>query len=196
MRALWFAVVLALVLVTALAGCSGGGDTKQERGGSGSTASEAAASRGVAGEGAGETTDAEPTVVVDAVEYEWRNSPERGLEVWLRLSNPGKDTGRAKGYAFGIAGSDSDPSLQGVYPWNATLKDGQPADFQRGARLMYWDSTELSFFLPYKERAGCWNTLRLLVYGEDGSVIVSETHELPITGEPTGRQKIEQKLIL
>jgi len=196
MRALWFAVTCAMLLEVALAGCSGGGDGEQGGGTSGSTASEAAASRGVAGEGVGETVPAEPTIALDAVEYEWRNSPERGLEVWLHLSNPGKDTGRAKGYAFGIAGSDSDPSVQGVYPWNATLTDGEPADFERGARLMYWDRTELSFFLPYKERAGCWNTLRLLVYGEDGRVIVNETHELPITGEPTGKQKIEQKLVL
>ena len=189
-------ITTIIVLAAALAGCSGGGDAKQEGDESGSTVSEAAASRGVAGEGGDETSSADPVVVLETVEYEWRTSPERGLEVWLRLSNPGKDTGRAKGYAFAITGSDSDPAAHGVYPWNATLKDGEPADFERGARLAYWEETDLSFFIPYKERAGCWNTLRLLVYGVDGQVVVSETHELPITGEPTGRQKLEQKLVL
>jgi hypothetical protein len=34
------------------------------------------------------------------------------------------------------------------------------------------------------------------VYDDEGRTVLDETHELPITGEPTGRKKIEQTLVL
>jgi hypothetical protein len=192
---------LALVLVScfALFGCSRTGDQAGDRAGTASKengASEAAASRGVAtGEAGGEGTAA-PSVVLDGIAYEWVVSPERGLQVELGFVNPGKDVGRAKGYAFVIAGSSKDPAVVGVYPWNAKFVDGAPEDHAAGGRILFWEEQKMSVFIPYKERAGCFDTMRILVYDDDGRIALDETHELPITGEPTGRKKLEQTLVL
>lgn len=193
------ALAFVLVLCVGLLGCSKTGEQAGEQGEAASQesgASGAAASRGIASGEAEEAGPAEPSIVLDTVEYEWVVSPERGLQVTLKFVNPGKDVGRAKGYAFVIAGSSVDPAVTGVYPWGATLADGVPADFASGGRILFWDEQKMAVSIPYKERAGCFDTVRILVYDGEGRTVTDETHELPITGEPTGRKKIEQTLVL
>lgn len=193
------ALAFMLVLCLGLFGCSKTGDRADEQEGTASQASEAseaAASRGVASGNAEDTGSAEPSIVLDGIEYEWVVSPERGLQVALEFVNPGKDVGRAKGHAFVIAGSSKDPAVTGIYPWNAKLVDGAPEDHATGGQILFWDKQAMAVFVPYKERAGCFDTMRILVYDKEGRIVLDETHELPITGEPTGRKKIEQTLVL
>jgi len=193
------ALVFVLVLCLGLLGCSRSGEQAGEKGETASQASgasEAAASRGVASGEAEDTGPAEPSIVLEGIVYEWAVSPERGLQVELQFVNPGKDVGRAKGYAFVIAGSSTDSTVVGSYPWNAKLVDGRPADYAAGGRLLFWDEQKLAVFVPYKERAGCFDAIRVLVYDDEGRVVLEESRELPITGEPTGRKKLEQTLVL
>jgi hypothetical protein len=192
-------LAMAIALSVGLFGCSRTGDQPGERGEGGSQesgASEAAASRGVSTGEAEDNGPGEPAIVLDGIVYEWVVSPDRGLQIELQFVNPGKDVGRAKGHAFIIAGSSSDPAVVGVYPWNAKLVNGAPEDFAAGGRLLFWDEQKMAVFVPYKERAGCFDTVRILVYDNEGRVVLDETHELPITGEPTGRKKLERTLVL
>lgn len=190
---------MALAVAAALAGCGRSGEKPARQEGArsgGASVSDAAASRGVA---TGEPEEAEPggpRAVLSGIAYEWTVSPDRGLTVTLEFTNPASDVGRAKGYAFVMAGSSSDAAVAGIYPWNAKVENGMPSDHTVGGRLLFWEKSTLSAFLPYKERAGCYNTVRVLVYDDDGRIVHDETHELPITGEPTGRKRIEQTLIL
>lgn len=189
------ALAFVLALCLGLFGCSKTGQKEgtDSRGVDG--ASDAAASRGVAG-GEAEDAGAAPSIVLEGIVYEWTVSPERGLQVELQFVNPGKDVGRVKGHAFVIAGSSKDPAVTGVYPWNAKLVDGTPENYSTGGQLGFWDAQKMAVFIPYKERAGCFDTIRILVYDGDGRIVLDETHELPITGEPTRRKKIEQTLVL
>jgi len=193
-------LTIVLVMSVGLFGCSKTGDQAGERevgaGSQESGASEAAASRGVGSGVAEDGSPAEPSIALDGIAYEWAVSPDRGLQVELQFVNPGKDVGRAKGYAFVIAGSTTDPAVAGVYPWNAKLVNGSPEDYAGGGRLLFWDEQKMAVFVPYKERAGCFDTVRILVYDNEGRVVLDETHELPITGEPTGRKKLERTLVL
>jgi hypothetical protein len=199
MRDMRTAFALVLVLCLGLVGCSRTGDRAGGQKGTasqGDSVSEAASSRGVAGGEAEGAASTEPSIVLDGIEYEWAVSPDRGLQVSLEFVNPGKDVGRAKGYAFVIAGSSKDPAVIGVYPWNAKVVDGTPESYAAGGRVLFWDEQKMTIFIPYKERAGCFDTMRVLVYDDEGGVILDETHELPITGEPTGRKRIQQTLVL
>jgi len=196
-RQIWLA--LSLVLALAVFGCSRTKDkAAQEEGGGASEAetSEAAAARGVAtGDGDAEVST-EPRIVLDVIEYEWVLTPEKGLHVALDFINPNQGYGRAKGSVFVIGTSTGDSSVRGVYPWNTTLEGDRPADYSAGGRLLYRTEQRLTLFLPYTGGTGCFDVLRILVYDDDGGVIMDETRELPITGEPTGRQKITQTLAL
>jgi hypothetical protein len=193
------ALAFVLAVCLGLFGCSKTGDRAGGQKGTASQdsgASDAAASRGVASGEAEDAGPAEPSIVLDTITYEWVVSPERGLQVELGFVNPGKDVGRAKGYAFVIAGSSADPAVVGVYPWNAKLVNGAPTNYAAGGRILFWDEQKMALSIPYKERSGCFDTVRFLVYDDEGRTVLDETHELPITGEPTGRKKIEQTLVL
>jgi len=189
----------ALLLAAAVAGCAKTEDrTDQESGaaGEGAQTTDAAAGRGVpTGEGDVEAST-DPRIVLDAIEYEWVVTPEQGLHVALDFSNPNQGYGRAKGSVFLISGSSQDPAVSGVYPWGARIEGGKPADHKAGGQLLFRTEQRMTVFIPYKERAGCYDTVRIVVFDADGAVVIDETHDLAVTGEPSGRRKIEQTLVL
>ncbi|MBD3368337.1 MAG: hypothetical protein GF405_09250 [Candidatus Eisenbacteria bacterium] len=203
------ALAAALAAVVALgAGCSGseaGREQAQaeadagERGtGStdGSVPSEAARSRGLAvRDEADEVEEVKPEIVLQTVVYEWKESPERGLRVVFEFVNPNVTYERARGYAFAVASSTSG-GRPGAYPWDAELVNGEPEDYRDGTRLLYRDDQTVSAFIPYSGGVGYYDRLKVLVYDEDGDLLIGESYELELDGSPSGPKETKPALVL
>ena len=137
----------------------------------------------------------EPEVLLDGIEYEWRESPERGLHIILSFSNPNMTYERARGYVFAIASSSLDGDSH-VYPWNTELTDGEPADYRDGTHLLYRDEQQVSAFLPHQGGVGYYDRLKVLVYDEDGELLIGQTYELEVDGTPSGPKDTTPALVL
>jgi hypothetical protein len=156
---------------------------------------DAARARGIAVVEEETEGDVEPEVLLGTLEYEWRESPERGLRVEARFVNPNVTYERARGYVFFVASSSLD-GASGVYPWNAGLRDGEPEDHRDGAHLLYRDDQTVSAFLPYRGGVGYYDRLKVLVYDEDGEVLIGQTYELEVDGTASGPKEMKPKLVL
>ncbi len=189
------------VLLAVLAGCSGGEQEVEsdipeggEQSGSavaddGRTApTSGARSRGVATIEGKDDDGLEPLVVLQDIVYDWRVAPERGLHVTLGFINPNDTYERARGYVFIVASSrESSGSVYGVYPWDAELgEDGLAADYTDGMHLLYRRDQEIRASIPYRNASGYYDVLRILVYSEDGDVLIDNTVDLEVSGEATG----------
>ncbi len=157
---------------------------------------DAARSRGVASEE--EDDDSlKPRIVVKDLEYEWRKVPEQGLYVRILFENPAETYERARGYVFLVARwSGEEGTDVGVYPWNANLDGDYPDDYEDGTHLLFRDEYEVRAFIPYRKWEGYYDSLRLIVYGEDGLPLIERAYELDITGEPTGVVKPKPDMVL
>ena len=204
-------LVALLALLAALVGCSGGGEGAESsvpegEGQTGSvtadagvlTPSPAARSRGVATIETDEDGELKPLVVLQDIVYEWRVSPERGLHVKLGFINPNDTYERARGYVFIIASSRaSSGAVYGVFPWNAEIgEDGLAVDHTDGAHLLYRRDQDIRASIPYENASGYYDVLRILVYAEDGDVLIDNTIDLEISGEATGPIKPPADLAL
>jgi len=193
-------IALAVLLVV-LAGCSGGeqeatSDVPEGGDQSGSAVTDddrsapspGARSRGVATIEADEDDGLQPLVVLQDIVYEWRVSPRRGLHVTLGFINPNDTYERARGYVFIIASSRaSSGAVYGVYPWDVELgEDGLAVDYMDGMHLLYRRDQEVRASIPYQNASGYYDVLRILVYSEDGDVLIDNTVDLEVSGEPTG----------
>ncbi len=194
--------MLALILML-LAGCTGGeqagGEEQASSAGSAGEAavdtasipSAAARSRGVSVPERSGEDELEPLIVLQDIVYEWRLSPDRGLHVKLGFINPHDTYARARGYVFVIASaSASGGGVSGVYPWNAELgEDGMPEDHTDGSHLLYRRDQEISGLIPYRNATGYYDVMRVLVYSEEGDLLIDNTLDLDVTGEPSGPMK-------
>jgi hypothetical protein len=213
MRVQGRALLAALVVLLAIfAGCSGGeresgaGNTPGDGTGASSDVADAAPtpssrveqSRGVATVERHDDDGLQPLVVLDEIIYEWRLTPQRGLQVSLGFLNPNDTYERARGYLFAIASSRaSSGSVYGVYPWNAKMgSDGLPADYTEGTHLLYRRDQGVRAFIPYENASGFYDVLRVLVYSESGEVLIDNTVSLEVHGEATGPLKPPVDLIL
>jgi len=192
------------MFLAVLAGCSGGDqetETDVSEGGDHAGAavtddgesmpSAEARSRGVATSPADENDELQPLVVLDDIVYDWRVSPERSLHVTLGFINPNDTYERARGYVFIIASSRaSSGAVYGVYPWNAELDDsGLPVDYMDGTHLLYRRDQDVKASIPYQNVSGYYDVLRIIVYSEEGDVLIDNTIDLEVTGEATGPVK-------
>ena len=145
----------------------------------------AARTRGVPDRGRSEDTKLEPVVILSEITYEWRTSPDRGLQVTLDFTNPADSYERARGYVFLIAESTSSGSpIKGVYPWNVSMGGDLPEDHTDGAHLLYRDTQQIRAFIPYPRSSGAFESLKLFLYDEGGRLLINRTYELGFTGAP------------
>lgn len=189
-----------VALLVALAGCSGDDEvdaveeqieeiqSEETTSAPSEPASEAAQSRGLPVDDSGENDGTEPMVVLNDLVYEWRTSPQRGLQVELEFINPYDTYERARGYAFVIASYGlSGGSVYGVYPWNAEIgEDGFPIDPTAGTHLLYRRDQNVRGFIPYENSEGFYNILQIIVYSEEGELLFTNRLDLDVTGDPTG----------
>ncbi|MCD4690798.1 hypothetical protein K8S17_04985 [bacterium] len=205
-----FLVALAVLLAVA-AGCSSG----EEQGETGvpptdgevaesaarveeTEISRAAQSRGVAVSGRDPDAELQPVIVLAQVTYEWRLSPQKGLHVTLEFINPNDTYERARGYVFAIANYRASASaVYGVYPWGTDIDDGGlPCDYSKGTHLLFRRDQDVRAFIPYENSQGFYDGLRVLVYSEDGDMLIDSTMDLEVSGEPTGPVKSSTTLTL
>lgn len=196
---------IGLAVLVALCGCGGEVEgeaapeadvaERSESRSAGRDASDAARSRGLPVESEAGDEAVEPEVLLGSMMYEWRVSPERGLYIQMEFVNPNITYERARGYVFAIASSSLDGS-SGVYPWDAALKDGEPEDYRDGTHLLYRDDQEVSAFIPYRGGVGYYDRLKLLVFDEDGELLIGQTYELDVDGSPSGPRRSEPALVL
>jgi len=201
---LFLALLLAVGL--AVAGCTEGDDATQteaevreeyddwvEEDGT----SDAARSRGVADEGDGDEEGAGPTIVLNDLSYEWRLVPKRGLHVRLVFENPESGYERARGRVFLIASRTlATGDVRGGYPWNAEFDESGPTDHRDGTHLLFRKDQEVRAFIPYAEGEGHYDSLRILVYDDEGNMLIDRVYELDITGDPTGVRRPKPDLVL
>jgi hypothetical protein len=197
------AVLVVLACLALAGGCSRRGDGPESGKAVGSRAeagdaatSDAARSRGVAADTAAGGGEKTPRIELGDVVYEWRVQPEKGLHVIVDLTNPVQSDDRARGYMFLMAASSADPSIRGVYPWNAVLEGETPKDVKSGTHLLYRVSDQVRAFIPYKKSTGYYDTLTILIYSEEGDVVTNQTYPLEVTGESTGPKKPAPALVL
>jgi len=158
-------------------------------------ASDASRSRGVSVEE--EEEEERPTIVVGELEYEWRHVPQRGLYVRILFVNPRETYARARGRVFLIAESSvASAPTTGIYPWDAELDGDEPTNYRDGANLLFRVDQEVRAFLPYTAWDGYYDSLRLLVFEDDGDVLIDRLQPLEITGEPSGIVKVQPELTL
>lgn len=205
----WMTRAAALAVLGSLfvlaAGCTGDADDaapreeQTERSGASTertAPSDAARSRGLPVDSKDEEAEeVRPEVTLDSMTYEWRESPDRGLHVRLEFVNPNVTYERARGYAFLIASSSLGGDT-GVYPWNAGLSDGEPKDHRDGTHLLYRDDQTVSAFIPYRGGVGYYDRLKMLVYDEDGELLIGQSYELELDGSPSGPKEMEPALVL
>jgi hypothetical protein len=184
-----FLVALTLALLTSLvlSGCTGSDEpavrAEPEPEPLDEETAEVAASRGVAEKVQDDdANEAIPQVLLTELTYEWRTVPENGLQVTLEFTNPVRTYERARGYVFLIASAGS--RVRSVYPWNTTIVEGLPEDYTDGTHLLYRDRQEVRALIPYPGSSGYFETLRLLVFHENGRLLTNRTYDLNITGVP------------
>jgi hypothetical protein len=144
----------------------------------------AARTRGVPTDGSGESVEAGARVVMTELTYEWRQTPERGLQVVMEFANPVGGNTRARGYVFLTAHSVlSGRSVTGVYPWDVQLRDdGIPLRPTDGTHLLFRDRQQVRAFIPYPDADGYYETMRVMVFHEDGRLIINRPYNLELSG--------------
>lgn len=152
--------------------------------------SKGALARGVITDTGEADTEPSPEIRLARLTYEWRVSPKKGLQIRLNFENPHDTYERARGYVVVVAGyTESDGAVTGVYPWDVELIDGLPSDYSDGAHLLFRRDQEIEGFIPYENSEGYFNSLRLLIYSEDGEKLRDQAYGLDVTGRPTGVQE-------
>ena len=187
-----FVVTLAVALLASVVLCGCGGSDEPavradpEPDPLDEDVAKVAASRGVAEKvQEDDAEEAAPQVLLTALTYEWRTVPENGLQVTLEFTNPAGTYERARGYVFLIAqGTGSGSRISSVYPWNTTIVEGLPEDYTDGTHLLYRDRQEVRALIPYPGSGGYFETLKLLVFHDDGRLLTNRTYDLDITGVP------------
>ena len=196
-------VLLAVVLAVA-AGCSGGSEDQAARSedaadtgdvpGAGQS-SEAARARGLPVER--EQSEERPVVTLEGMAYEWRTAPDKGMLVSLELGNANEVFERARAYVFAILHySGREASSKRAFPLGVELVDGVPADHTSGTHVLYRKDETLQCFVPYEDREGYYDRLRVMIYSEDGDLLIDTENLLEVSGEPTGRVKVKPTLAL
>jgi hypothetical protein len=192
MKAKGLVVLIVCGVCLLSAGC-GGSEEKAETGSTGAEreaapldekTATAARSRGLAVSEREEADEAGARVVMSELTYEWRTAPEKGLSVVMEFRNPVGGNTRARGYVFLTAHSVlSGHSVTGVYPWDAQLReDGVPLDPTDGTHLLFRDRQQVRAFIPYPEADGYYETLRVMVFHEDGRLIIDRPYDLALSG--------------
>lgn len=199
------ALSLLLAAVLTLAGCSGGTEEEvAERAPDEEVAdvveeavppSDAARSRGIPLE---EEPELKAEIVLEDLEYEWRLSPRKGLLVRVEFVNPFDVFERARGYAFLIADYSERPGVNpGTYPLDIELVQGNlPDEYTLGSRLLFRKDQTVQVFIPYTDREGHYDSLKILVYSDEGELEIDKSYKLEVYGEPTGRVKPKPTLVL
>jgi hypothetical protein len=197
-------VLLAVTAVTCAAGCSRSNEeaavpesgeatmeTSEER-----VTSEAARARGLRVE-SDEGEEGSPVVTLEEVVYEWQVQPSVGLLVSLEFGNDNVVFERARAYVFLTTWySERASANRGVFPLDAEIGEQDPVDYTSGTHIVYRQDHTMKCFIPYTYREGYYDSLRLLVYSEEGELIIDQGYDLEITGEPSGRVKMKPVLTL
>ncbi len=199
-------LLVGVLAVLALSGCSRRDESapraeagEMESGTTGepqnSEASRAARARGVPVES--EEEDAGPVVTMEGLTYDWRLEPEKGLLVSIDFGNENEVFERARAYVFVMAWySAREAASQGTFPWEVDMKNGEPADYTKGTHIVYRKDHTLKCFIPYVDREGYYDSLRVIVYSEEGEVLKDQKYQLDVSGAPTGPVKTKPVLTL
>ena len=200
-------IVLLAVVVAVAAGCSGGSEDQTPRTGDSadtgdapgvdqsSETSEAARARGLTVER--EQPEDKPVVTLEGMAYEWRAVPDKGLLVSLEMNNANEVFERARAYVFAIVHySGREASSKRAFPLGVELVDGVPADYTEGTHVLYRKDHTLQCFVPYEDREGYYDRLRVMIYSEEGDLLIDTENQLEVSGEPTGRVKVKPTLAL
>jgi hypothetical protein len=198
-------VCLCLSMALAIVGCSSGG-SESEPGDNSSTsttvseqrsgeASAAARARGLPAES--KEAEGRPVVTLDDLSYEWRQTPQEGLEVLLKFGNSNDVFERARAYVFVVAWySAREASSTRVYPTGVDLDGGLPSDYTDGTHILYRKDESVNCFLNYGDREGYFDRLKIIVYSEEGDLLINQEHSLDVNGEPAGRKTVKPVLAL
>jgi hypothetical protein len=192
---------LAVFMCLPLAGCGGSKEPPEGSGEAAKANSEpldeeeaaAARTRGVATEQRPDESETGVRVVLTDLTYTWQETPEKGLQVVMDFGNPLGGNTRARGYVFLVAQSILPGKLvTGVYPWGTTLDEGgMPVDPTVGSHLLYRDRQQLRAFIPYTWGDGYFETLKVLVFHENGRLIVNRPYDLGLTGAPGQTKRMD-----
>jgi len=196
---------LCLGIVLAIAGCGGesddtttgdaGSNAGTESGARPDEVSSAARERGLKAEGEEEAGG--PIVTLEDVSYEWRHTPYTGLQAYLTFGNANEVFERARAYVFVVASYSGRPetSARG-YPLDAEFSDGMPTDYRDGAHILYRKDQDVNCMIRYEGGDGYFDRLRVIVYSEEGELLINQSYTLDVNGEPAGRKKIRPILDL
>lgn len=204
MRRTLVLLLAGALIACAVAGCSDRREEKPEAEESGAevqatdtdrgTASDAARARGLPAER--EQVEGErPAPTLKDVIYEWTLAPEKGLMVALEFGNENEVFERARAYVFlMVEYSERKGVNRGVFPLDAELGEDGPIDYTSGVHIVYRKNHTVRCLIPYTDREGYYDSLRVIVYNEEGDELIDQVYHLEVTGEPTGR--VETKPIL
>ncbi len=199
-------LLVGVMAVIALPGCSGKEEAtprteagEVESGNQEETqtaeASRAAKARGVPV--GGEEPEAGPVVTMEGLTYDWRLEPEKGLLVTIEFGNENEVFERARAYVFIVAWySAREGSSRGTFPWGVDFDGNEPVDYTKGTHIVYRKDHTLKCFIPYRDREGYYDTLRVIVYSEDGEALKDQRYQLDVDGVPTGTVKTRPVLTL
>ncbi len=159
--------------------------------------SDAAKARGLSVQREDEEPADGPAVALDGVAYDWRLIPDKGLVVTLEFGNENEVFERARAYVFLVAEYSARRSVnRGVFPLNVEFDGDRPVDYTAGTHILYRKDHTMKCFIPYTYREGYYDSLRVIVYSEEGDVLINRTYHLDVTGEPTGLVKTKPTLML
>ncbi len=157
--------------------------------------SRAARARGVPVESGEE--EGTPVLTFQNLTYDWRVEPEKGLMVTLDFGNENEVFERVRAYVFVSAWySAREASSLGTFPWGVGLENGEPVDYTKGTHVVYRKDHTMKCFIPYTDREGYYDTLRIIVYSEEGAVLKDQRYQLEVEGVPTGPVKTKPVLTL
>jgi len=139
-----------------------------------------------------------PSIVVKDLSYAWSASPEPELRVTMKLGNTNDVRGRARGYVVVAAvSSERGATSRGTYPQEAHFEGQMPTDPAKGEHVSFRGDETVSAVIPYRVGdGGHFDELRIIVYDEEGGLLVDLGYDLAITGESTGEAEPKRVLSL